>query len=148
MPYTFMGVGTTYYGNRERTYDDFYTTTLWITALMFPVVPLASYRVRSTGYETKGWIITSTRESYIARRIPLCWHQVLNVYLAAVTIPASCYLAVSLGFRYLEAHPQFAKWLVGLPDLGAILKGALLAALSLMGAAWVSLALIKKLRKR
>ena len=43
MPYTFNGFGTKYYGRREAAEDGSYVTTMWITALYVPILPLGSY---------------------------------------------------------------------------------------------------------
>ncbi len=79
MPYTLNGFGTRYYGNRDTGPDGSYVTTLWITALFVPVLPLASYRVRPTGKGIN--IIIHQSQRYRTVRVPMCWEQVRNVYL-------------------------------------------------------------------
>src|SRR6202035_1076193 len=63
MPYTFNGFGTKYYGQREPGEDGSYVTTLWVTALWIPLLPLGSYRVRPVGKGTN-WVVHSS-QSYL-----------------------------------------------------------------------------------
>jgi hypothetical protein len=84
MPSTFNGCGTRYYGERDRLEDGSYITTLWISFVWFPVVPLASYRIIPTGERFN--ILVYRSESFRVKDVPLCWPQVRNVYLAASPI--------------------------------------------------------------
>jgi hypothetical protein len=86
MPYTFNGFGTTYYGQRDAAEDGSYVTTLWVTALWVPLLPLASYRVLPVGKGTN--IIIHRSQSYQTLRVPLCWPQIRNVYLCVSPILA------------------------------------------------------------
>jgi hypothetical protein len=79
MPYTFNGFGTTYYGQRDAAVDGSYVTTLWVTALWVPLLPLGSYRVLPVGAGTN--VVVYRSQSYQTLRVPLCWPQVRNVYL-------------------------------------------------------------------
>jgi len=84
MPYTFNGFGTKYYGRREAAEDGSYVTTLWITALYVPILPLGSYRVLPVGQGTN-WVVHRS-ESYQALPVPLCWEQVWHVYMVGAPI--------------------------------------------------------------
>ena len=84
MPYTFNGFGTKYYGRREPGEDGSYVTTLWITALYIPVLPLGSYRVLPVGQGTN-WVVHRS-QSYHVLRVPLCWEQVWRVYMIGAPI--------------------------------------------------------------
>jgi len=84
MPYTFNGCGTTYYGNRDPGPDGSYITTLWVTLVYFPLVPLRSYRVLPVGPGSNYFVHSS--QSYQTMRVPLCWRQVRNVYLCVSPI--------------------------------------------------------------
>jgi hypothetical protein len=53
MPLSFMGLGTTYYGQRAFRSDGTYLTTLWVIVLWLPVFPIWSFRVRDFGPEGK-----------------------------------------------------------------------------------------------
>lgn len=99
MPYTFNGCGTSYYGRRHPAEDGSYVTTLWVTAVWIPLLPLRSYRVRPVGKGTN--VVVHSSQSYQVLRVPLCWPQVRNVYLWAIPI-----LAVILYF----AAPHIQKW--------------------------------------
>ena len=84
MPNAFNGIGTSYYGNRDKEPDGSYVTTKWFVFLFLPVFPLGSYRVLPTG-ETGGIyliVYSSTRTNYLVRPIPLNLRQVGNVYCA------------------------------------------------------------------
>lgn len=80
MPYTLNGFGTRFYGRRDRGADGSYVTTKWVTALYVPLVPLASYRVLPTGKSTS--YVVHHSQNYLTQRVPICWSQVRNVYLA------------------------------------------------------------------
>ena len=84
MPYSVNGFGTKYYGHRESAEDGSYITTLWITALFVPIVPLRSYRVLPVGKGTN--LVIHQRQNYRVLRVPLCWEQVWNVYLIGAPI--------------------------------------------------------------
>lgn len=99
MPFTFNGFGTTYYGHRYPSEDGSYITTVWVTALWIPLVPLGSYRVRPVGKGTN--IVVHSSQSYQTMRVPLCWPQVRNVYLCVSPI-----LVLILYF----AGPDIQKW--------------------------------------
>ena len=84
MPYTFNGFGTKYYGRREPGEDGSYLTTLWITALYIPVLPLGSYRVLPVGQGTN--YIIHRSQNYQVLPVPLCWEQVWHVYMFGAPI--------------------------------------------------------------
>jgi hypothetical protein len=83
MPFTLNGFGTSYYGKRLPAEGGSYVTTLWITALWVPLIPLGSYRVRPVGKPTN--VIVHHSQNFQTARVPLCWPQVRNGYV--VTIP-------------------------------------------------------------
>jgi hypothetical protein len=84
MPYTLNGFGTRYYGRREPGEDGSYVTTLWITALYIPVLPLGSYRVLPIGQGTN--YVVHSSQSYRVLRVPLCWEQVWRIYMVGAPI--------------------------------------------------------------
>jgi len=84
MPWSLNGCGTRYYGGRDQAEDGSYVTTLWASFVWLPIVPLASYRVIPTGEGVDILIYSSAK--YVARRVPLCWRQVRNTYLAICPI--------------------------------------------------------------
>lgn len=84
MPYTLNGFGTRYYGRRDPADDGSYITTLWITALYVPILPLGSYRVLPVGQGTN-WVVHRS-QNYHVLRIPLCWDQVWHVYMIGAPI--------------------------------------------------------------
>jgi hypothetical protein len=84
MPYTLNGFGTRYYGRREPAEDGSYVTTLWITALYIPVLPLGSYRVLPVGQGTN--YVVHSSQTYRVLRVPLCWEQVWRIYMVGAPI--------------------------------------------------------------
>ena len=99
MPFTLNGFGTKYYGQRDIAEDGSYITTLWVTAIYVPLLPLASYRVLPVGKGTN--IVIHSSQSYQTLRVPLCWPQVRNVYLCL-----SPFLALILYF----GGPDIKQW--------------------------------------
>jgi len=81
MPFAFNGCGTRYYGERDKGEDGSHITTLFVSFVWIPILPLASYRVISTGEGIN--VLVYKSDSYMTQRIPLCWRQVRNVYLWA-----------------------------------------------------------------
>ena len=81
MPFSFNGCGTRYYGKRDKREDGSHVTTLWISLVWVPIIPLASYRVIPTEEGVNALVYRSA--GYAVRRVPLCWYQVRTVYLWA-----------------------------------------------------------------
>lgn len=86
MPASLNGCGTMYYGRRGATADGSFITTLWITLVYVPLLPLRTYRVRSVGQGANYFFYRS--QQYRASPVALCGKQILNVYavLGAVVI--------------------------------------------------------------
>jgi hypothetical protein len=99
MPVSLNGIGTSYYGSRDRGEDGSCVTTLFVIFLAIPIIPLASYRVLATGKGTHLVIVNS--QDYSVRRVPLNWKQVANVYLATLGILAVIALLGWLGAKWL-----------------------------------------------
>ena len=112
MPYTLNGFGTKYYGRRDQAADGSYVTTLWITALYVPLLPLGSYRVKPVGQGTNYVIHRS--QNYQVLRIPMCWEQVWRVYMIGAPI-----LLLGGGFIWTGVKKDRAK-----NDLRAQIKAA------------------------
>lgn len=102
MPYTLNGFGTKYYGKRELAEDGSYITTLWITGLYIPIVPLGSYRVRPMG-QGSNWGIHRS-QNYQVAKVELCWEQVWHVYMIGAPI-----LLIIGGFAGTEIKKDRAK---------------------------------------
>lgn len=89
MPSTINGVGTAYYGNRDRSPDGSYVTTLFFALLYVPLLPLRSFRVLPVGEHTgvrNRYFPTPFmvgNQHYKVERVPMNWGQVLNVYMGA-----------------------------------------------------------------
>jgi hypothetical protein len=89
MPFTFNGIGTTYYGARDFLLDGTYTTTEWIVFVYFPIIPLRSLRI-SESNERTDFVVYSSRKYYIHSKGRPNLRQVLSVYgwLGALFYPA------------------------------------------------------------
>lgn len=90
MPASINGIGTKYYGKRDLLEDGSYITTVWVIFIFIPIIPLGSFRVLRTG-EGENYIIYNST-GFLAKRVPLCWSQVRNVYLVLLSIVASCFI--------------------------------------------------------
>jgi hypothetical protein len=102
MPYTLNGFGTKYYGKREKAGDGSYITTMWITALYIPVLPVGSYRVKPVGEGTN--YVVHRSQSYQVARVPLCWEQIWHVYMIGAPI-----LLLVGGFAWSEMKKDRAN---------------------------------------
>jgi len=80
VPYSFNGFGTRYYGEADLRPDGSFVTTTWLTALYIPLLPVGSSRLVRTGRMKHGFIHSS--QSYgVVEELPICWPQVLRVYI-------------------------------------------------------------------
>ena len=89
MAFTFHGVGTMVYGERDYWPDGSFVTTEWFVVAYVPIAPIISKRVshtRNSDYSTydDGYFVYET--------LPLDRRQVVSVYgwLAAISAPFAC----------------------------------------------------------
>jgi hypothetical protein len=79
MTFTFHGIGTKFYGQRDFRSDGTYITTEWLVFLYIPVIPLRSLRVGFKGSQDIPMLWH--RESFaIYEKTYPNWKQVLYVY--------------------------------------------------------------------
>src|SRR6185295_6776026 len=57
MPFSFNGIGTTYYGKRDFRADGSYVTTEWFVFACLPIIPIRSVRVRHQGTGEQHWYL-------------------------------------------------------------------------------------------
>jgi len=107
MPFTMSGTGTRYYGEREHDIGGQYITTLWVVVIGVPILPLSSWRVYPLSDEQfvdhsylHGREVHHTEQAFKAKRVPLNWRQVMNIY--AVT-------AVGVGLVLWALYRAFGK---------------------------------------
>jgi hypothetical protein len=88
MAFTFQGIGTTYYGERDFLEDGSYLTTRWFVFLGVPIIPLRSLRVRYLGPGNPRFRIgLSWSETYtVYGETSVNWKQVACVYSFALFI--------------------------------------------------------------
>jgi hypothetical protein len=81
MPFAINGFGTAYCGQCEFRSDDSFVTTEWITVFYVPAIPLRSFRlIRAKDRDVN--VVIYRSESYdVLETLPVCWAQVLRVYL-------------------------------------------------------------------
>jgi hypothetical protein len=87
MPSTINGIGTKFYGCREKGPDGSYITTEWVVILYIPILPIQSLRVLPGATESRFGFPLSSSQRFMTRSVPLNWRQVLYVYLAVYLIP-------------------------------------------------------------
>jgi hypothetical protein len=82
MAFSFQGIGTTFYGERDFHPDGTYITTEWVVFLAVPIIPLRSLRVRydGPGDPPKFGFGSSASYSVYEKGFPN-WKQVIYVYL-------------------------------------------------------------------
>jgi hypothetical protein len=85
MAYRFNGIGTIYYGHRDKLQDSSYIATKWFVILYLPVVPLGSFRIweeKATDPPLVIFNVISQERSMMVRPVPLNRTQVFLTYLA------------------------------------------------------------------
>jgi hypothetical protein len=90
MPYSWNGIGTTYWGCRDKAADGSYVTTEFF-CVGIPLIPLGSYRVLLLDSS-----FTGRKKTYRTTPVPLNGRQVLNVYLVTICVVAGIFLLGSL----------------------------------------------------
>ncbi|MGE0870301.1 MAG: hypothetical protein AB7P03_17175 [Kofleriaceae bacterium] len=84
---TFNGFGTFYYGKDDSRDDGSYVATRYVVAMMLPIIPLATVRMRMLGINDT---LTRGRATVeILEELPIRWRQVRRTYLR-------CWLLVPL----------------------------------------------------
>ena len=98
MAFTFNGVGTTYYGRRDKAEDGSYIATKWFVVAYLPIVPLSSYRMRPVS--GGAYLVVYASQRFQAVPVPLNWKQVRNVYLTMVgcVVAAAAIVATMVAF--------------------------------------------------
>ena len=84
--FTFNGFGTTYYGKCDFSSDGSYISTLWITILYFPVLPLSSavlMDVEENYYGAEYGMDASFKARFNSIKISPCYPQVIRTWLFA-----------------------------------------------------------------
>lgn len=105
MPYCINGIGTKWYGEREKGSDGSYITTTWVTFVWIPLFPIASYRIRAAPEMENDGSWFDVGDKYLAQRVPLNWVQVRNVYVAFVSLVAFTVGIFSILFFLISRYP-------------------------------------------
>ena len=100
-----MGTGLKLYGKKDfNPQDGFYTVTKWVTVLMFPIVPIASYRAKRVSSEFQNYVVAfQSSTNYQMIKIPLDLRQVTSVYLGI-------YGSIVLFILLLSWFPDYAAY--------------------------------------
>ena len=112
MPGTWNGIGTTYYGAKDRYPDKSFATTEWFVVLSVPLIPIRSLRVmlieKSTGFRR------SSQRYLIIQKLPLDFQQVFATYfIGFISIVSGIWLASII----YQALPN-SEWQMPLATLG------------------------------
>jgi hypothetical protein len=107
MPFTFNGIGTTFYGARDFALDGSYTTTEWFTLLYIPIIPLRSLRIRSLD-SGKNFVVYSSEQYAVYSKSRPNLKQVLFIYGWCAAIVACIPLASVPGIREVPLLPLIA----------------------------------------
>jgi hypothetical protein len=100
--FSINGIGTKLYGKRNiNIMDGSYTATKWFIVLLFPVIPLRSYRVQRGETQASMMVLVGmpgATTQYQMLPIPMDWKQVAQTYLTvygliAIIVVALWYLA-------------------------------------------------------
>jgi len=92
MAFTFNGIGTTYYGKRDKGPDGSYITTEWFVFVYLPILPLRSLHVLQNGNDTN--YIFYSSQGFYARAVQLNKKQILNIYLGTYGTIGAIYFLV------------------------------------------------------
>lgn len=85
MANTFNGIGTTFYGQSKFQSDDSYVTTKWFVIGFFPLIPLASLRVRYLDTSGIPFLSRSTQFE-VLEELPIDWVQVLKIWVYSLFV--------------------------------------------------------------
>lgn len=108
MAYTFNGIGTTFYGQRDFHSNGSFLTTEWVVFFHVPLIPFRSLRVRYQGPAERRFPIGfGSADSYaVYQKTVPNWKQVLCTYGYVASMIAWVYFigstAVSLSPRALD----------------------------------------------
>jgi hypothetical protein len=92
MPYSFEGIGTRFYGERDYGINGSHITTEWFTLLYLPIAPLRSLRILPTTIEP-GYTILETTKLNI--------RQVLSIYGLIAFVACCGVIGSALHLEYL-----------------------------------------------
>jgi hypothetical protein len=92
--FSFYSIGTALYGRSNRHPDGSYIATKWIIILMFPVFPIASFRIRN--HSSKITFGTGGTSRHSSGRVALNRGQVVRTYLITYSILAAILMAAKL----------------------------------------------------
>ncbi len=79
MSFTYHGIGTRLYGERDFLPDGSFITTKWFVVAYLPIVPLKSMRIAPTG-KTSYYGLNTSRSYVLIKKVRLNLGQVLSVY--------------------------------------------------------------------
>ncbi len=114
MAFSFNGIGTTFYGQRDFRADGTYTTTEWFAVFYFPIIPLRSLRVRYQGPGENHWYLGfGSSDSYaVYRKSFPHWKQVLCTYGYVAFMIAWVYFVGSTAVSFFPRETLFSVTLL------------------------------------
>jgi hypothetical protein len=84
------GIGSTYYGTKDRYPDGSFITTEWFILLYLPIIPIRSMRVIFGG--RRGGLFSTSMSYIVVEEIKLDWQQVLSTYFVVIATAFLAYL--------------------------------------------------------
>jgi drug/metabolite transporter (DMT)-like permease len=99
MARTYNGIGSIYYGITDERPDRTYITTLWIVFIFFPLIPVASFRVRN---------ITS-RQYQIIEKLPMNWKQIRRTYVIGLLFIIGIVIGIFAFFYGLDILTSYLE---------------------------------------
>ena|SRR5437867_1978783 len=101
MAFSFNGIGTSFYGQRDFRLDGTYITTEWFVLFAIPVIPIRSLRVRYQGPGEQRWYLgLSSSESYaVYEKTFPNWKQVVCTYGYVALLVGWVYWVGSIALR-------------------------------------------------
>jgi len=121
MAFTFQGVGTKFYGQRDFRSDGSFVTTEWFVLLYIPIIPLRSFRVLYRGAEDTAFVfpVYYQKEHYsICERFFPSWKQVLYTYSFMIFILFWTLLLINWYTQFFQKIGEIVATLLIVPSFG------------------------------
>jgi hypothetical protein len=106
-PRLHRGIGTKFYGKSNYSHDvrcriEEFDTTLWFVVIFFPLIPIASYRIRRS-FRSR-WNILASDSFHVLRRLPRNWEQILATWIKAMAVLLFLRFLIPWSLEYLRTH--------------------------------------------
>lgn len=101
VPFTTRGMGRKFFGKSNYQYDSIsnseeFDTTLWFVLLMFPLIPLGTYRIRRRRRENWWDRLFADNKFEVSEKLSRNWQQIALTWLKAVLVVIGIRLSLPL----------------------------------------------------